>query len=167
MLLKNFKSLVGNCKGIHMAKFVYKMENILSIKYKLEDQAKDNFAEAKNKLDLEEEKLDRLYQRKELYEEKLFHSITDQLNLLEIKKIEDAVEVIKYKIRIQIIEVNSAKQQLEIARIKLNEAMMERKTHEKLKEKAFDIFLQELNAEERKEVDELVSFMYRQTSEDK
>lgn len=167
MLLKNFKSLVGNCKGIRMAKFVYKMENILSIKYKLEDQAKDNFAEAKNKLDLEEEKLDRLYQRKELYEEKLFHSITDQLNLLEIKKIEDAVEVIKYKIRIQIIEVNSAKQQLEIARIKLNEAMMERKTHEKLKEKAFDIFLQELNAEERKEVDELVSFMYRQTSEDK
>lgn len=150
-----------------MAKFVYKMENILSIKYKLEDQAKDDFAEAKNKLDLEEEKLNMLYDRKEMYEEKLFSMIIDQLNVLEIKKIEDAVEVIKYKIRLQIIEVNSAKQQLELARIKLNEAIMERKTHEKLKEKAFDVFLQELNAEERKEVDELVSFMYRQTSEDK
>lgn len=150
-----------------MAKFVYKMENILSIKYKLEDQAKDNFAEAKNKLDLEEEKLDMLYQRKEMYEEKLFSMIINQLNVLEIKKIEDAVEVIKYKIRLQIVEVNSAKQQLELARIKLNEAIMERKTHEKLKEKAFNVFLQELNAEERKEVDELVSFMYRQTSEDK
>ena len=33
-----------------MAKFVYKMQNILEIKYKLEDQAKTNYANARAKL---------------------------------------------------------------------------------------------------------------------
>ena len=149
-----------------MAKFVYRMENILSIKYKLEEQAKNVFADAKHKLDLEEEKLDALYQRKNEYEESLSNRIVDQLNLLEIKRLEDSIEILKYKIRMQIVAVNAAKQEVELARIKLNEVMMERKTQEKLKEKAFEEFKKELNDEERKEVDELVSFMYRQTSED-
>ena len=46
--------------------------------------------------------------------------------------------------------------------------MQERKIHEKLKEKAFEEFLQELAIEERKELDELVSFKYHDTdSEDR
>lgn len=149
-----------------MAKFVYRMENILSIKYKLEEQAKNVFAEAKHKLDLEEQKLEALYQRKTGYEEQLSNQIVNQLNLLEIRRLEDSVEIIKYKIRMQIIQVNSAKQEVELARIKLNEVMIERKAQEKLKEKAFEEFKKELEDEERKEVDELVSFRHRQTSED-
>ena len=38
--------------------------------------------------------------------------------------------------------------------------MKERKTYEKLKEKAFEAFKQEVNAAEQKEVDELVSFRF-------
>lgn len=38
--------------------------------------------------------------------------------------------------------------------------MMERKTHEKLKERAFEKFKEELKAEESKEIDQLVSFTY-------
>lgn len=149
-----------------MAKFVYRMENILSIKYKLEEQAKNVFAEAKHKLDLEEQKLEEIYQKKDIYEKKLSSQVVNQLELLEIKRLEDSIEILKYKIRMQMIAVNAAKQEVELARIKLNEVMIERKTQEKLKEKAFEEFKKELNDEERKEVDELVSFMYRQTSED-
>lgn len=36
----------------------------------------------------------------------------------------------------------------------------ERKIYEKLREKAFEEFKQELNAQEKKEIDELVSFNY-------
>ena len=46
------------------------------------------------------------------------------------------------------------------ARDKLNLAMQERKIYEKLREKAFEEFKQELNAQEKKEIDELVSFNY-------
>ena len=38
--------------------------------------------------------------------------------------------------------------------------MIERKTHEKLKEKAFDEFKKEIEKEESKAVDELVSFTH-------
>ena len=38
--------------------------------------------------------------------------------------------------------------------------MIERKTHEKLKEKAYNEFLEELSAQEDKEIDELVSYQF-------
>ena len=151
-----------------MAKFVYKMENILSVKYKLEDQAKNVFAEANMVLNEEEEKLSNLYARKEEYERQLSGQVTGALKVLEIRRIAEAVEVMKYYIKMQIIAVNSAKQQVEKARIKLNQAMVERKIQEKLKEKAYEQFVEELNQAERKEIDELVSFKYHDTdSEDR
>ena len=42
----------------------------------------------------------------------------------------------------------------------MNEVMQERKIHEKLREKAFDEFKQELAVAETKEIDELVSYTY-------
>ena len=44
----------------------------------------------------------------------------------------------------------------------ITEAMKESKTHEKLKEKAFESFMKEENAREYKEIDELVSYTYGQ-----
>jgi len=48
---------------------------------------------------------------------------------------------------------------------KLTEAVQDRKIHEKLKEKAFDEFKLELNAQEVKEIDETVSFNYNNKDE--
>lgn len=50
--------------------------------------------------------------------------------------------------------------------MKLTAAVKERKVQEKLKEKAFEEFLQELNAQEMKEIDEVVSFNYNNREED-
>ena len=44
--------------------------------------------------------------------------------------------------------------------------MKDRKTHEKLREKAFENFLIELSAQEKKEIDELVSYRYGAGSEE-
>lgn len=143
-----------------MAKFFYKMQNILNIKYKLEEQAKSAYGAAKAILDEEEELLEEKKAKKEAYEQTLRNMVLEQLNILEIKRMEDAVEVSKYHIKMQMIAVRNAKKQVEIARKKLNEAMIERKTHEKLKENAFEVFKEEIKMEEKKEVDELVSFKY-------
>ena len=43
-----------------MAKFIYRMQNILNIKYKLEESAKQEYAEARQALVAEEQKLDAL-----------------------------------------------------------------------------------------------------------
>lgn len=149
-----------------MAKFIYKMQNLFSIKQKLEDQAKSAFGAAKMRLDEEEEKLVCLEKRKEGYERLLSEKMTGNLNIRDIRSTEDGVEILKYKMRMQQISVNTAQQQLELSRIKLNEAIQERKIQENLREQAFLTFMEELKAEEQKEVDERVSFMYRDSEED-
>jgi len=49
-----------------------------------------------------------------------------------------------------------------MARIELNRVMVERKTHEKLRERAFEEFKQEIAQAESKEIDELVSYNYHE-----
>lgn len=149
-----------------MTKFIYKMESILQIKYKMEDQAKTAYGNAQTKLMMEEKKLEELVNKKQNYEDKLTNLMLSNLKLVEIRQCENDIEIIKYYIKIQQIEVKKAEQQLEAARIRLNNAMVERKTHENLKEKAFEAFMLEYEAEQRKEIDELVSFQYNNPTDD-
>ena len=51
-------------------------------------------------------------------------------------------------------------------RSRLTEVMKERKTHETLKEKAFQQFLADEKRQEGKEVDELTSYTYGQRRKD-
>lgn len=145
-----------------MAKFFYKMQNILDIKEKLETQARNDYAVANAALAEEEDKLNALKDRRNGYEEKLKESYSGRLDLGSITEYADAVEIIKYHIRLQEVNVAKARKQVDITREKLQEAMQERKTHEKLKENAFELFKQEVAASESKEIDELVSYRHGQ-----
>ncbi|MEG0961552.1 MAG: flagellar export protein FliJ, partial [Lachnospiraceae bacterium] len=145
-----------------MAKFTYKMQNILNIKYKLETQAKTAFSIAAGNLHQEEEKLQELNQRKLTYENDARKLISATLNFQKIRSNHIAIETMKGAIRSQILAVHVAERNLESARKHLQEVMTERKTHEILKEKAFEIFKQELEKEESKAIDELVSFTHNQ-----
>lgn len=148
-----------------MTKFVYKMENILGIKYKIEDQAKTNYGIARQKLNQEEEKLLEFEQKKSYYQEKTIQLMQARLKIVEIRQCQEAINIVKFYIKQQQLAVKRAEQQLEIARVRLNTAMMERKTHENLKDKARQLYLLEYDAWERKEVDELVSFKYNNSTD--
>lgn len=143
-----------------MKKFRYNMENLLQIKRKLEDQMKIAYGNARMRLTAEEEKLERMVQKKSGYEDELRLLRSDVLDIFKIRQCEQAIEVMKQNIKQQTTAVKNAAHRLEIARIRLNDAMIERKTQERLKEKAFEEYLLEFDAEERKEVDELNSFHY-------
>ena len=143
-----------------MSKFIYRMQNILNIKYKLEDQAKTEFMLANQVLREEEEKLQALEIRKKGYEDAVRNLLQNQLQVDRIKENQEAIVRMEEFIRAQIIKVEEAARQVEIKAAKLTELMQERKAQEKLKEKAFEAFLQDENAKESKEIDELVSFTY-------
>ena len=143
-----------------MARFVYRMQNILNIKYKLEDQAKTEFMLANQVLREEEEKLQTLEIRKKGYEDAVRNLLQNQLQVDRIKENQEAIVRMEEFIRTQIIKVEEAARQVEIKAAKLTELMQEREAQEKLKEKAFEAFLQEEHAKESKEIDELVSFTY-------
>ena len=133
-----------------MAKFIYRMQSILDIKQKLEEQAKNEFAKARLQLTLEEDKLQGLMHRKDAYVEEGRKLRESGLNVRDILENRDAIENMKRLITAQQRAVEKAEKVLEEAREKLTEAMKESKTQEKLKEKAFESFMKEENARESK-----------------
>ena len=143
-----------------MAKFKYRMQNILNIKYKLEEQAKTEFMLANQRLQEEERKLEQLQERKRGYEEAVRQLLMNTLQMDRIKENREAIERMEEFIEMQNVCVREARKQVELKAAKLQEVMQERKAQEKLKEKSFEIFLQEENVKESKEIDELVSFTY-------
>lgn len=143
-----------------MAKFKYKMQNILNIKMKLESQAKITYSVANQKYQEEQKKLQEIVLRRTEYEKILKESMTGTINVREVSRARADVNTMKTLMRRQMIEVHKAEMTMEDARKKLNEVMQERKTHEKLREKAFAQFMDEEKAAESKEIDQLVSYTY-------
>lgn len=148
-----------------MAKFAYKMQNILNIKYRLEDQAKQQFATAQNRLNEEEAHMSELQNRKLYYLKEGVEIRQNSLTVLKMKENEYALKRADEDIKAQQLQVKLAQRNLENARVKLAEAAVERKTHEKLRENAFEVFLKDLNASEMKEIDELTSYTYGRNKE--
>ena len=109
-----------------MAKFIFKMESILSVKTKLEDQAKAEYGIETMKLREEEHKLTLLENRKSGFEQQLFEAVSDRLVILSIKRLEDSVENLKYNIKLQIIVIRKQEERVAQARAKLDNAMKER-----------------------------------------
>ena len=143
-----------------MAKFRYRMQSILEIKKKLEEQAKNEFAAARTALNEEEDKLEQLKKRKEAYEDEGRALRENTLNIMDIIENKEALLRMDEFIADQQLNVKRAQDRMEEVRLALQTAMQESKTQEKLREKAFEQFVKEENARESKEIDELVSYTY-------
>lgn len=145
-----------------MPKFIYRMQSILNLKLKMEEQAKMEFATARMQLDEEEEKLNILFYRKDVYEEEGRTLRECNLVVQDILDNKNAILQIDSYIVEQEIQVSIAEENLEEKRKMLQDVMQERKVQEKLREKAFEVFVKEENSRESKEVDELTSYTYGQ-----
>lgn len=145
-----------------MAKFKYRMQNILEIKYKLEEQAKTEYANANEKLRIEELKLEKIYSDINRYEDEIREMNNGRipLDILRLKWCSESIDIKKYDAEMQKLEIEKARKNVEKARLKLSEVMVDRKTHEKLRERAFEEFKTEVADQERKETDELVSYKF-------
>lgn len=139
------------------------MENILNIKQQMEEQEKINFAIANNKLEMEKQKLIELTLRKQNYEKQARQLLQNNLNVQEIRSTRHAIDAMKSAIRTQMIAVHVEEKNVDIVRKRLGTVRMERKTHEKLKEYAFDEYKAEYAKEEEKEIDQTVTYNYSKT----
>lgn len=144
-----------------MAKFQYRMQNILQIKEKLESQAKNEYAQANMELALEQEKLKEMLAHEALLNEEGRTLL--QKETLSIRDIEDnklSKELHKEAMKEQALAIYHAEQKVEKKRVEMTKLMQERKTHETLKQKAFEAFLMEEKAQESKQIDQLTSYTY-------
>ncbi len=143
-----------------MGKFIYKMQNILKIKEKMEDQEKQNFALMRIRLTEEEEALKRVEAKRDQIIAEGEKLRVGPVDVLKIKENEHAQRDAENEVKAQVLKVKMAERNLESARIRMQEAMQERKIHEKLRENAFHQFLKEEAEAEAKEIDQLTSYTY-------
>ncbi len=148
-----------------MAKFIYKMQSLLNIKEKLEEQAKTAFGLAKAVLNEEEAKLAELIARKNDYIEKKRKEMSSSINVHELTQLEHAIKSMEYRIAEQILVVRQAEKNVQLAQAKLENAMKERKIQEKLREHALEDFLKEMEAADQQEINELVTFRFGKAKE--
>lgn len=148
-----------------MAKFVYKMQSLLNIKEKLEDQAKTAFGLAKAALNEEEAKLAELIARKNQYVENKRQEMSSSINVHELTQLEHAIKSMEYRIAEQVLVVKHAEKNVQLAQAKLENAMKERKIQEKLREHALEEFRKEMEAADQQEINELVTFRFGKAKE--
>ena len=108
-----------------MARFRYRMQSILDIKLKMETQAKQNFANARNALDEELQRLETLKKRKAEYEERGRELLEGTLNLKDISENKHAILRMDEFIFTQKGAAKRAEAKLEAARQQLEEVMKE------------------------------------------
>ena len=145
-----------------MARFRYKMQSILDVKEKLENKAKQDFAQANARLDTEKQKLVELQKRRSDYMEEGLKLRLEKIDIRKIRENKMAVLKIDEYIKNQMVQINLASREVEKARVALQTLMQERKAHEKLKENAFEAFMKEEQAAESKEIDQLTTYTHGQ-----
>lgn len=143
-----------------MKKFSFRLQSILDIKQQLEEQAKSEFGAARARLLEEEEKLDRIRRQILCVTDDLRQLVSSSLNVTKIKQCRETLEIWGEKAQEQELVVKRASARAELARKKLNDAMLERKTIEKLREKTWEKYLREFEADEQKQTDMRVSYTY-------
>lgn len=144
-----------------MQKFRYSMQSLLVIKQKMEDQTKAAYGAAKVRLTQEEEKLEELKQKRERYIGEKTAVLSRRLDVPLLNQLQNAIETTEQQIQRQKTNVTRAEAAVRAAQERLVDAMMERKTQEKLRENALERYMQEMNAEEQKEIDERTGFQYK------
>ncbi len=149
-----------------MPRFRYRMQSILDIKLKLEEQARNEYAQAQSRLAEEIAKMEEVKERLRGYEDEARALRETVLNVRELNENHRAVEVVKEYLSLARTRVRKAQELVEEKRDKLNQVMQERKMHEKLRERALEEYLEEEKLGESKTVDELTSFTYGGKSRD-
>ena len=143
-----------------MARFNYRMQNILGLMENFEEQAKQNFADKRRILSEEEEALATLNDKKAKLNEEAKKIRVGAIDVRKIKENDYEKKFIDEEIKKQKVKVHVANKNLENARLRMQEAIKNRKMHEKLKENAFEQFMAEEAAKEIREIDGLTSYVY-------
>lgn len=141
-----------------MAKFTFKLQSILNLKEKLEEQKKIELGNATIYLNKQKALLI-TYQTSlgDLIDE-LYGKRGKSVYAKEFLKLSTAIKYYEDEIQHQKEVIRDAEIIVEQKREALNKALIEKKTFEKLKEFALEKYLHEEQLENHKQVDEIISY---------
>ena len=140
-------------------KFNFKLQNVLLIKQKFEEQQKNQFMIAKRELNAKEEFLEVLMSDYSAALEESKKSRIKKISVRELKEMDHKLKYSEDRIIRQKLLIQKAQEVVDIEQEKLFEIMKERKTYEQLKEKEFEEYKIAMNVKEMGEIDELTSYL--------
>ncbi|WP_044893768.1 flagellar export protein FliJ [Bacillus alveayuensis] len=135
--------------------YQFKFEKILSIKENEKDKALGEYNEAVKRFEEVGRKLYQFLKQKEDYEEIHKQKLQSGLSIQEIRYFQQFITNLERTISHYQQLVAQARQQMQLKQMKLAELNIEVKKYEKMQEKYFQTFLQTLQAEENKLMDEI------------
>jgi len=145
-----------------MAKFVFGFEQLLNIKRKIEKQEQMNLGKAMKALSASMQKLEiTKYHYNDSVKGFQNSLSSNRIDPTKIKRLNVNVAFYHTQVKEQEALVTRNEDIVEKAREKLKLALKERKTFEILKEKAYEVYMEEEKAVEAKVIDEIVSFKYK------
>lgn len=147
-----------------MAKFEFRLQSVLNLREKLENQKELEYGLALKKLERERELERSLRSSRSACVTALAGKIEARIDPEEIARYNEYINVLKDRIAVQIKVVKAAADYAENKRLELVEAMRERKTLERLRENQHEEYIEEEKRDEQKQVDQTVSYKYAKTT---
>lgn len=138
--------------------FRFKLQRVLDLKLKQEDEKKNQIATLMQAIKTKEEELEALISEKKQKEFSLNDNRKRGISILEIRNINQYLLFLDKKINTLRFEISSLESNLNQKRLEYLELQKERKTFEKLKEKDYEKYLYNEKKEEEKMIDQIVTF---------
>ena len=138
--------------------FRFKLQRVLDLKLKQEDEKKNQIATLMQAIKTKEDELEALISEKKQKEFSLNDNRKRGISILEIRNINQYLLFLDKKINTVRFEISSLESNLNQKRLEYLELQKERKTFEKLKEKDYEKYLYNEKKEEEKMIDQIVTF---------
>lgn len=142
-------------------RFRYRLEKVLEIKRKAEEDEKHKLAALRQEKAHEEQVKVQLEQTLEnVHLELKTKRLSGQLNINELRWFPQHIKNLEGKIKYQELRIKELEIRIEEQIQALAKAMMERKAYEKHKENSYEAWLKEVDAEEARLIDELATIKF-------
>jgi flagellar FliJ protein len=149
-----------------MAKFNFRYQKLLNLKKELEDEVKNELAiEIQKSMQLKA-KLKKNKKNQKKYLESVNDLLKEGIKASELKRHNKNKEYFNKMNKKLLREIRKQAERVSAKREELNTAVQETKKFEKIKEKHYEIFVNEVYEAERKQVDEIVNYKNYQSSGD-
>lgn len=149
-----------------MAKFNFRYQKLLNLKKEFEDEIKNELAVEIQKSIQLKTKLKNNKKDQKQYLESVNDLLKEGIKASELKRHNKNKEYFNKMNKRLLREIRKQAERVSKKREELNTAVQETKKFEKIKEKHYEIFINEVYEAERKQVDEIVNYKNYQSSGD-
>jgi flagellar FliJ protein len=144
-----------------MAKFSFEFQSVLNLKKQIETQEQMILGKLMNQLQWEEQTLEQLVKEEQKFINDFYKQNGQSVKAKALIELNHTIKFYNNRKKEQQLVVGKAKEAVIEQRSILTKSVIERKSYEKLREKAVERYQETVKSEENRLVDGIVSYQYK------